>query len=402
MGWPKKNEIRQEDCVKKQIPVEDNVRKCRSNTNNQSPKIPFNAAIHAIKSENIYKTKNRFRKREKQKKEKRKIVEREVDYLQDYNDLLLDNLLKEYYTTKSPHLIISRKWFFKIKNHSIMLKKCHGCLEGDNRHVYYEIDEIGSKIRYVKKENDYVLNPSTTSRNTIFIVVRLADLRLIKKIQLHMQFGHMIQKYDLKVDKDRSYVMLSIIQVDKEMHKTDPLIFEGDLPIMKRFYINQVALKKGNYHYNTTGTIIGMGYGPKSNRNEFGHSVCKFANSKLSNFIIEDWCLILINSFLFRFKYPDIEKKKITTYETNRLNVIEDNIRCFTESSIDGLTKHFAPLRKSISPLVDKLQVHLDLFPEKKKGECKITEQGFMNYNLCLNAQTSKKHTECDPCMISL
>ena len=23
-------------------------------------------------------------------------------------------------------------------------------------------------------------------------------------------------------------------------------------------------------------------------------------------------------------------------------------------------------------------------------------EQGFLNYNLCLNAQTSKKHTECD------
>ena len=32
----------------------------------------------------------------------------------------------------------------------------------------------------------------------------------------------------------------------------------------------------------------------------------------------------------------------------------------------------------------------------KKKGECKIADQDFLNYNLCLNAQTSKKHTECD------
>ena len=77
-----------------------------------------------------------------------------------------------------------------------------------------------------------------------------------------------------------------------------------------------------------------------------------------------------------------------------RLSEIDDTIRDFTEGSVDGLVKQFAPLRKTISPLVDKLQVHLDMFPEKEKDEFKIVEQGFLNYNLCLNAQTSKKHTE--------
>ena len=78
------------------------------------------------------------------------------------------------------------------------------------------------------------------------------------------------------------------------------------------------------------------------------------------------------------------------------MSEIDDTIRDFTEGSVDGLVKQFAPLRKTISPLVDKLQVHLDIFPEKEKDECKIVEQGFLNYKLCLNAQTSKKHTECD------
>ena len=36
------------------------------------------------------------------------------------------------------------------------------------------------------------------------------------------------------------------------------------------------------------------------------------------------------------------------------------------------------------------------MYPLRKKGECKIADQGFLNYNLCLNAQTSKKHTEYD------
>ena len=51
---------------------------------------------------------------------------------------------------------------------------------------------------------------------------------------------------------------------------------------MKYFLLNQISTtKKGNYHFNTTGSIYGFGYGPKSIRNEYGHSVCKCATSKL-------------------------------------------------------------------------------------------------------------------------
>ena len=78
-------------------------------------KVEFNPAIHSIKKENVYQSPNRFLKRDKQKKEKRKAIEKEVAYMHDYNDLLLENLLKKYYDTKSPHLIISRRWFYQIK-----------------------------------------------------------------------------------------------------------------------------------------------------------------------------------------------------------------------------------------------------------------------------------------------
>ena len=84
-------------------------------------------------------------------------------------------------------------------------------LDRNNRKVYYDIDTVGSNIKYMKKQNECVLNPSTTSRNTIFIVVRLADLRHIKKLQFHTQLGHMIEKYDVGVHRDRFYVILSII-----------------------------------------------------------------------------------------------------------------------------------------------------------------------------------------------
>ena len=64
--------------------------------------------------------------------------------------------------------------------------------------------------------------------------------------------------------------------------------------------------------------------------------------------------------------------------------------------SIESMNTYFAPLRNSISPLVSKLQVHIDAFTEKDKKDRKIAEYGFLNFNLCLNAQTAEKHTECD------
>ena len=66
-------------------------------------------------------------------------------------------------------------------------------------------------------------------------------------------------------------------------------------------------------------------------------------------------------------KHSEIEKRKTTTYEKNRLDTIEDKIQNFAEYSIDRMCKKFAPLRKSVSLLVDKLQVRLDVFPEKKR-----------------------------------
>ena len=53
--------------------------------------------------------------------------------------------------------------------------------------------------------------------------------------------------------------------------------------------------------------------------------------------------------------------------EKKRLEEIEKDSCSFVESKLEGMNILFSPLRKSISPLVDKLQAHLDIFPEKKK-----------------------------------
>ena len=53
-------------------------------------------------------------------------------------------------------------------------------------------------------------------------------------------------------------------------------------------------------------------------------------------------------------------------------------------------------MNKVFSPLIDKLFVHSDIFPDKEEQNRKIADLGFVNFNLCLNAQITKVHTECD------
>ena len=68
----------------------------------------------------------------------------------------------------------------------------------------------------------------------------------------------------------------------------------------------------------------------------------------------------------------------------------------FMENSNSSMNNRLNPLKKIIFPLVDKLQVHLDIFPELAKDEKKLADSGFIVFNLCLNAQTFEKHTKCD------
>ena len=85
----------------------------------------YDSLIHSINMGDKSTLKKMIKKeRDEQMDKKRKSIIKELHYTEQYNDLLLDNLLKEHYSTKSPHLIISRKWFYKILKNTIMLKIC--------------------------------------------------------------------------------------------------------------------------------------------------------------------------------------------------------------------------------------------------------------------------------------
>lgn len=38
----------------------------------------------------------------------------------------------------------------------------------------------------------------------------------------------------------------------------------------------------------------------------------------------------------------------------------------------------------------------MDLYPGKSSEDTQFAKSGFITYNLCINAQTAERHTECD------
>ena len=122
-------------------------------------------------------------------------------------------------------------------------------------------------------------------------MVQLSDMTSVEKIQYHTELGHMINDHELKSTKHQCHVVPSIIKVDKQIQNLAAVISEDDLPLMKHYFVNQIAVKKRNYHFDAIGTIYGLGYGPKLNQNKYGHSVCKFANCKyhIINFLFNSY-----------------------------------------------------------------------------------------------------------------
>ena len=66
------------------------------------------------------------------------------------------------------------------------------------------------------------------------------------------------------------------------------------------------------------------------------------------------------------------------------------------ESAINQIKDSCSFLNRTLSPSVANIQMYLNVFQDRNKDDDLLPTKGFMNYNLCLNAETEQPHTECD------
>ena len=88
--------------------------------------------------------------------------------------------------------------------------------------------------------------------------------------------------------------------------------------------------------------------------------------------------------------------RKISQYEKDELEEIEETYYNIMEDAINNINNSCGTFAATLSPNVATIQMHLNVFENRDKDDIKLASNGFMNYNLCLNAETEQPHTECD------
>ena len=228
---------------------------------------------------NAFNNRSRYIKHDKKKRIKTKKDQRIEKKFKQSDEILRDNLVKELVETKSPLLVISNKRFNDIKLNVIMLTKPQVEKVSKNRKIFYDVKYIGHNVRIHKKGVYLNLNLSETKRGNIFILVSIDEISSIDNVVFFTETGGMITKSEL--DEERhGFVVLSMIQIQKKWNSREILMTNSRLQLANKFFVNQVKPKHGVYHFGTSGTIYGLGYGPKCHRNKHGHSIDRYANSK--------------------------------------------------------------------------------------------------------------------------
>ena len=92
----------------------------------------------------------------------------DIKHRKNHDNFILDKLVKEFYTTKSPHLLITKS-FHHIEDNSIILH--YPIVENGNtrnRKISYKINLIGKNIKFNWKKQYVNILPGTTKNNVIF------------------------------------------------------------------------------------------------------------------------------------------------------------------------------------------------------------------------------------------
>ena len=75
---------------------------------------------------------------------------------------------------------------------------------------------------------------------------------------------------------------------------------------------------------------------------------------------------------------------------------IEESCYKLMETATNIINNLCSALKKTLSPNVANVQIHLNMFEERHENDNSLATRGLVNYNLCLNAETEEVHTECD------
>ena len=148
------------------------------------------------------------------------------------------------------------------------------------RKIYYEIDRVGENVEIFSKNKKYKnIKLDQITGKKIFILVKLKYLRMLPGLIYFDELGKRIETEALE-KKEKAYVLLGMVEKTNDDEKSQMRIDDTDLSLANKLWVNQIK-SDGSFHFDTTGKIFGLGFGPKYSIDESTNlSIGQFANKK--------------------------------------------------------------------------------------------------------------------------
>ena len=169
-----------------------------------------------------------------------------------------------------------------VKN-SIFLKK--PVVVHDNsleRRIYYDIERVGENVRlHIKNPKYKNVRIDDIKGKKIFILV---NLKFIQDISGLVFFDELGRRMDTKtVEKqEKAYALLAMVEKTEIAQKNKIFLSNMDINLANQFWVNQIKTD-GSFHFDTSGKIFGLGYGPKYSIDQKTNlSIGQFAGKKKS------------------------------------------------------------------------------------------------------------------------
>ena len=163
----------------------------------------------------------------------------------------------------------------------MILKNPSVCDDGSlQRKISYDIEKIGKNVKIRMKNKKYrnVQLDEMIGRR-IYILVRLKSVQSMPGLIFFDELGKRLENKDVE-SKKKAYVLLAMAEKSDKVKKLGMFINSKDVDLANKMWVNQIKTD-GSFHFDTSGKIFGLGFGPKYFIDEKTNlSIGKFAGKK--------------------------------------------------------------------------------------------------------------------------
>ena len=304
----------------------------------------------------------------KKGREKKKKTINHENLWEEYCKFMNSNLPKKKKYHESPHIIVRQSLHLIVDNSIILNNPSISQDSSLQRKINYEVEKIGRNVKIWSKNPRYknVLIDEIAGRR-LYVIVNVKLVNNMSGLIFFDEFGTRLETEKITKMK-KAFVLLAMVEYSDKMSKSGISISTEDIELGNKLWVNQIKTD-GSFHFDTSGKIFGIGYGPK-------YSIDAKTNLSIGQFAGK--------------------RKKISDEDMILQAALKKKIFKFVCHSLTSIYDTFNVLEKNISPNISKLQIHFDLFNEIDENEMTLQRNGILNAHLCLNAQTRMKHTERD------